>query len=225
MIGHVRPTAASTSSKRKQDGSFQDWSKAFHDPGGSWIVLPDSTDTRTVRSSLRVAPRQINSLSADGDPDSGRLNVRQILVNGSHGIRCLEGINSADVSSDGRFLYTVAGYQLGTGAVGVFEIRSTGKIELIQQFLYRDPGLERFNGGHSIVVSPDGRRVYATATMLRAIACFEARPDMRTTAPIGLHPRKCDRSRETPRSNRRRRPSEQPIRLRRLPDARVDCHL
>ena len=50
--------------KRKQDGSFQDWSKAFHDPGGSWIVLPDSTDTRTVRSSLRVAPRQINSLSA-----------------------------------------------------------------------------------------------------------------------------------------------------------------
>ena len=97
-------------------------------------------------------------------------------MNGSQRIRCLEGINSVDVSSDGRFLYTVAGYQRGQGAVGVFEIHSTGKIELLQQFLYRDPGLERFFGGHSIAVSPDGRRVYATATLLRAIACFEREP-------------------------------------------------
>ena len=145
-------------------------------------------------------------------------------MNGSHGIRCLEGINSADVSSDGRFLYTVAGYQLGTGAVGVFEIRSTGKIDSFSSFSIATRDWSISTAG---IPSSQARRTarlcdrnYAESDRL-----FQARPDMRTTAPIGLHPRKCDRSRETPRSNRRRRPSEQPIRLRRLPDARVDCHL
>jgi len=110
------------------------------------------------------------------DPKSGCLKLREILANGANGIRCLEGINAVDCSPDGQFIYTVAGYERGDGAIGVFRLLPTGQMELVQQFLHGDPGLDGFFGGHSIVVSPDGRCVYATATLLNTIACFERDP-------------------------------------------------
>jgi len=162
--------------ERKQDGSFQDWSTTFHEPSGSLDHVAGLYCHPNGKTLFACCPKANQLVVCSRDPAAGQLNVRQILVNGSHGIRCLAGVNAVDMSPDSRFLYTVAGYEQGKGAVGVFEIRPTGAIDLLQQFLYGEPGLERFFGGHSIVVSPDGRRVYATATLLRAIACFERDP-------------------------------------------------
>ena len=61
MIGHVRPTAASTSSKENKTGTFQDWSTAFHDPKGSLDHVAGLYSTQTAKPSLPVAPRRINS--------------------------------------------------------------------------------------------------------------------------------------------------------------------
>ena len=47
---------------------------------------------------------------------------------------------------------------------------------MIEQVLNGEQGLERFLGGHSIAVSPDGRHVYATATFCGRIACFDRDP-------------------------------------------------
>jgi 6-phosphogluconolactonase (cycloisomerase 2 family) len=109
----------------------------------------------------------------DREPNTGLLKLRQILSNGADGVRCLAGINNVDVSSDARFVYTVAGYERGHGAVGVFRIQPSGGVSFVQQILNGEPGLERFLGGHSIAVTADGRHVYATATYAGSVACFD----------------------------------------------------
>jgi len=159
--------------ERGKDGTLKDSSTTYHDLNGSLdhvAALACAPDGRTL---FACCPKSSQLVVFRRDPNSGQLNERETLSNGSHGISCLAGVNAVDMSPDSRFLYTVAGYEQGKGAVGVFEIHPAGAIELLQQFLYRDPGLEHFFGGHSIVVSSDGRRVYATATILSAIACFE----------------------------------------------------
>jgi len=134
---------------------------------------------------LACCPETHQLVVCSRDPKFGYLKLRKILTNGTYGIRCLEGINAVDFSPDGHFVYTVAGYERGNGAIGVFRVLPNGSIELIQQFLYRDPGLEGFFGGHSIVVSPDGHRVYATATLLSTIACFKREPTNGFLRPLG----------------------------------------
>jgi len=142
----------------------------------------------------------------DREPKTGLLKLRQILSNGADGVRCLAGINNVDVSSDGQFLYTVAGYEKGNGAVGVFRIQPSGDVSCVQQMLNGEQGLERFLGGHSIAVTPDGRHVYATATYSGSVACFDRdaatgrlrargsvehlQPGQRILGPMGLavHP-------------------------------------
>jgi hypothetical protein len=112
----------------------------------------------------------------DREPKTGLLKLRQVIANGADGVRCLEGINNVDASRDGQFLYTVAGYEKGKGAVGVFQIGASGNLSLVQQIFNGERGLERFLGGHSIAVTPDGRHVYATATFSGRIACFDRDP-------------------------------------------------
>jgi 6-phosphogluconolactonase (cycloisomerase 2 family) len=112
-------------------------------------------------------------VACDREPKTGLLKLRQVFANGADGVRCLEGINNVAVSPDGQFLYTVAGYEKGNGAVGVFRIRPDGDPSLVQQVLNGEQGLERFLGGHSIAVTPDGRHVYATATYSGSVACFD----------------------------------------------------
>jgi hypothetical protein len=112
----------------------------------------------------------------DREAKTGLLKLRQVITNGADGVRCLAGINNVAATPDGQFLYTVAGYETGTGAVGVFRIRPDGDLSLVQQLLNGEQGLERFLGGHSIAVSPDGRHVYATATFAGRIACFDRDP-------------------------------------------------
>jgi 6-phosphogluconolactonase (cycloisomerase 2 family) len=133
---------------------------------------------------IACCPRQNRMVVCNREPKTGLLKLRQVITNGTDVLRCLAGINQVDASRDGQFLYTVAGYETGTGAVGVFRIQPSGDVSLIQQFLNREPALEHFLGGHSIAVSPDGRRVYATATFDGRIACFD-----RDSATGRLHAR------------------------------------
>jgi hypothetical protein len=125
---------------------------------------------------VACSPRKHRLVVFDRDPKTGLLKLRQVIANGTEAIRCLQGINHVDASRDGQFLYTVAGYETGTGAVGVFRIQPSGEVSFVQQILNGEPGLEHFLGGHSIAVSPDGRRVYAIATFAGRIACFDRDP-------------------------------------------------
>jgi WD40 repeat protein len=125
---------------------------------------------------VACCPRKNRIVVCDREPKTGLLKLRQVITNGTDAIRCIAGINHVDASRDGQFLYTVAGYETGTGAVGVFRIQPSGDVSFVQQILNGEPGLEHFLGGHSIAVSPDGRRVYATATFAGRIGCFDRDP-------------------------------------------------
>ena len=107
------------------------------------------------------------------DPESGTLQLQQSFEQGQDGVRCLEGAMNVSLSPDGRFVYTVAGMFGTAGGVGVFEIGDDRWVRLVQQFVNGDDGFRNFVGGNKCIVSADGKRAYASATLSSSLAVFD----------------------------------------------------
>jgi 6-phosphogluconolactonase (cycloisomerase 2 family) len=100
---------------------------------------------------------------------TGRLTLRHIVRDEHDGVHGLAGVSGVACSPDGRHLYTTTGKYHGDDAVSAFEIGPDYSLTVVQEFLK----LPDFIGGSELVVSPDGRNVYATASRSGTIACFE----------------------------------------------------
>ncbi len=146
------------------------WSQGFTNlstAGGSraLVMLPGG---RTV---IVVNHRSHSLAVLDRDPDSGRVALRQALLDGEEGADQIEGQFGVTASPDGKFVYVCSGRVSGDNAVSVFRVAPAGRLVPVQAFTDREEGLV-FVGGNEVVVSPDARNVYATATRSGTLACF-----------------------------------------------------
>jgi 6-phosphogluconolactonase (cycloisomerase 2 family) len=108
---------------------------------------------------------------------TGWLTFVEVLRQGINGVSGVAGPLGLAISPDGRNVYVASGDQY---AVGAFRRDSTtGRLRLAD---VEEEGLLNFglSGIHSVVVSPDGAFVYATAQADSAVAIF--RRDPRTGA-------------------------------------------
>ncbi len=128
--------------------------------------------------SLLVTSFQAGTLVVlNRDQASGRLSLKQALKGGGE-IKGLGGVECVCTSADGKFVYTCSGRFLGTkiaggtNAVSAFRVQDDGKLTLLQEFLSDHSELKNFVGGNDVIVSPDGRNVYACGTLSKSVACF-----------------------------------------------------
>jgi 6-phosphogluconolactonase (cycloisomerase 2 family) len=108
----------------------------------------------------------------DRDGRTGKTTIRQVLKDEEGDVHGLAGVMGVAVSPDGRFAYTAAGRFQGDSAVSAFRIDGGGRASVIQEFHDGKDGLSGFRGGNQLIVSPDGRNVYAAATVSGSVACF-----------------------------------------------------
>lgn len=106
------------------------------------------------------------------DRQTGQTAVQQIIADEKDGVHGLSGAMSVAVSADGRFLYSSSGRFRGDSAVSVFKISEDGRLSVIEEHISgRDP-TGNFLGGNELLVSPDGKNVYATGTRSATLAGF-----------------------------------------------------
>lgn len=107
----------------------------------------------------------------DRDEGTGAVEVRQVIRDGEGEAEGLAGAMSVAVSPDGRHVYVSSGRFGGDNAVSVFEEQPDGKLALVQE-IFNGEGMEGFEGGNEILISPDGRNVFAAATGSGAVVNF-----------------------------------------------------
>lgn len=116
----------------------------------------------------------------DRDGATGRIEVRQVLVDGqSDGtkqIGGLAGIHGVDISPDGKHAYTTAGRFAGDQAIGAYQFGDDGKLKLLKEFVADESDLVNFQGGNKGYISADGRSFYACGTVSQSLACFTRKP-------------------------------------------------
>ncbi|NNE00241.1 MAG: beta-propeller fold lactonase family protein [Pirellulaceae bacterium] len=109
---------------------------------------------------------------ASYDPDSGAITLKQVLRDGEKNILGLSGVFAADISTDGKFVYTSSGRFGGDSAVGVFTFDDTGDLQVVQEMISGREKMGEFLGGNELVISPDGKNVYVTGTRSSTLAGF-----------------------------------------------------
>jgi 6-phosphogluconolactonase (cycloisomerase 2 family) len=114
---------------------------------------------------------------ADRNPAKGMTSFRQVLGNGADNVNALAGAMGVAVSPDGRDVYVSAGRFDGDNAVSTFRLQSDGRLALVQEFVSGGGILHDFTGGNHLALSPDGRNLYATATVSGTLAAFYREPD------------------------------------------------
>ena len=110
------------------------------------------------------------------DPDTGKLSVSQILRDETNGIAGLQGAMTSALSPDGKFLYVSSGRFSGDTAIGVYEIRKEG-LRFVHELHEQRMELKNFLGGNGIVVSPDGKCVFAAGTRSQSFVCLQRDPE------------------------------------------------
>jgi 6-phosphogluconolactonase (cycloisomerase 2 family) len=120
-----------------------------------------------------VADRAGTLVVLQRDATAGTTTVKQIIEDGQGNVRGLAGAFAVACSPDGKFVYTSAGRFRGDHAIGVYKRTQDGSLELEQELINDTEQLKDFVGGNEIVVSPDGRHVYACASRSHALACFQ----------------------------------------------------
>jgi 6-phosphogluconolactonase (cycloisomerase 2 family) len=113
----------------------------------------------------------------DRDPTTGKVALRQIVRDEQEDVHGLAGVIDVCVSRDGKFVYTVSGRWDGDNAVSAFLVGMDGKLQVLQEFINNESELKDFvGGGKGITISPDGTRLYASATRSGSLACFGRDP-------------------------------------------------
>jgi 6-phosphogluconolactonase (cycloisomerase 2 family) len=145
-----------------QDRSFAGGRGLALSPDGLAIYVAGSTS-----GTLAVVAR---------DPETGETSVKQSITNGQDNADGLAGAFGVAVSPDGRFVYTSSGRFQGDDAVSVFRRGDDKTLTFVQAVRDGQDGLSDFRGGNEIVVSPDGRNVFACASRSNALANFRRDP-------------------------------------------------
>jgi 6-phosphogluconolactonase (cycloisomerase 2 family) len=111
------------------------------------------------------------------DEETGQLKVLQILKNEKDGISHLAGAFRVAASADGKHVYVSGGRFKGDQAVNAFEVQPDGKLKLLQEFVNGKGGFNEFEGGNEIKVSPDGKSVFAVASVSDRLFRFSRDPE------------------------------------------------
>ncbi len=125
------------------------------------------------KNEMYLSASQAGTLTrASFDPDSGAVEVKQVLRDNNNGIQGLSGVFAVDVSSDGKFVYTSSGRFQGDSAVGAFTFDDDGNLKVVQELISGRDKLGNFLGGNELVISGDGRNVYVTGSRSSTLAGF-----------------------------------------------------
>ncbi len=143
---------------RGENGCFRGVRGIDCHPNGKWIYV-----TSDDASTLTVLAR---------DEKTGKTKVLKVYKDSTEGIRGLGGAFAVACSPDGRFVYTSSGRFRGDDTVGVYRVEDDGQLALVQEIQNGDSELDGFEGGNEILVTPDGKYVYAAATRSSMVAGF-----------------------------------------------------
>ena len=127
-------------------------------------VSPDGKHAYSVSSgdnAVAVFSRNVST---------GELTFLEAEFDGEMGVEGLNWANSITVSPDGRSVYTAA---VNSRSIAAFSrSRSTGLLEFCEVKTDGVAGVDGLAGADSVIVSPDGRHVYAAGNFDNAVAAF-----------------------------------------------------
>ncbi len=109
------------------------------------------------------------------DVVTGELSFEGVVEDGVGGVDGLYGTYWVAVSPDGAHVYVAGRFE---GAVAVFARDATGELSFLESYHGAD-GLADLHGVRSVIVSPDGKSLYAVSDTQNALAVF--RRDVRGT--------------------------------------------
>jgi 6-phosphogluconolactonase (cycloisomerase 2 family) len=112
----------------------------------------------------------------DRNVETGKLAVRQLLRDEEGDIHALGGATGAQVSADGKFVYSISGRFEGDNAIGVYQVGTDGKLSKLQELSADKGDIKDFVGPNELIISPDGTQVYASGTRSGSVACFTRDP-------------------------------------------------
>jgi 6-phosphogluconolactonase (cycloisomerase 2 family) len=163
---------------RIDDGNTLSFVEVFHGPDGCLSGARGINlhpDGKTLYVSCH---RACTLVVLNRDPETGKVGIRQILRDEEDGVHGLAGTIDTCVSRDGKYVYTVSGRWAGDDAIGAFQVGADGKLTVLQEFINNQSDLKGFEGGaKGIMISPDGKRFYASGARSRSLACFNRNPD------------------------------------------------
>ena len=151
-----------------------------------WIdtYLGDAPGQLFNARSLAVHPTQPEVFVTGTEADTlsvirfdplGNLQTRQVITVDDGG-PILDGITGVTVSADGGHLYVTSGRFGGQSGVAVFGRDAEGSYSLMQDLVTGRDDIGGLTGGNQIVIAPDGRHVYATATISDTVHGFRRDP-------------------------------------------------
>jgi 6-phosphogluconolactonase (cycloisomerase 2 family) len=146
--------------------------------------------------SIYLASVQGNSLvTMTRDLQSGKMEFLQTIKDGEMGITGLSGSFDVTCSPDGIYGYVCSGRFGGDSAVLAFKVGEDRRLSFLQEILGAPDGPLNYRGGVAIVITQDGRRIFASATLSSTLACFVADPEtgrlnlLQTLTPDPKNPR------------------------------------
>lgn len=104
----------------------------------------------------------------------GKLSFVEMVRDGVGGITSLAGPVAAAFSPDGKHLYVAA---QADNALDVFSVAADGRLTLLQAKIDGTPDAEALQGISDVVVSADGKVVFASAYFDNAVTAFRRRDD------------------------------------------------
>ncbi len=131
-------------------------------PDGHWLYAP-----ACIAGALSVFRR---------DEATGKLDPFQTIHDGDDGITSISGAHRLSVSSDGRQVYVSSGRFGGVQAISAFEVQGDGKLKLLQEFINGKDDFSEFEGGNEVQASPDGKWVFAVASLSDRLFRFSRDP-------------------------------------------------
>jgi len=148
------------------------------EPSAGVLADPLSLDARGLPTRLAVPAEGRLAFAVSGDqlemfrrdPLTGSLTPAQLLQQGVEGVTGIRGAADVVASSDGRFVY-VAGAV--SDAIALFGPSDTGEeLQLISVIRDGDGMVEGIGGVTRLLISPDGRYLYAAGSEDQALAVF-----------------------------------------------------
>ena len=148
------------------------------EPSAGALNNPRVVDARGLPTRLAVSAEGRLAFAVSGDqlemfrrdPLTGSLTADQLLQQGVDGVTGIRGAADVVASSDGRFVY-VAGAV--SDAIALFGPSDTGEeLQFISVIRDGDGMVEGIGGVTRLLISPDGRYLYAAGSEDQALAVF-----------------------------------------------------
>jgi len=114
------------------------------------------------------------------DTATGKLTVKQIIRDDIDGVTGLQGAITSALSPDAKYLYVSSGRFSGDTAIGVYAVKGD-ELEFVHELFggdasEEDVDMDGFLGSNGIMVSPDGKCVFAAGTRSQSFVCLQRNP-------------------------------------------------